>query len=61
MKLGLLINSQYVAGESMPDKIQESVEQVKAAREAGFDLICAAQHYLAAPYQMSTTLSLIHI
>ena len=32
MKLGLLINSQYVAGESMPDKIQESVEQVKAAR-----------------------------
>ena len=59
MKLGLLINSQYVAGESMPDKIQESVEQVKAAREAGFDLICAAQHYLAAPYQMSTTMPLL--
>ena len=59
MKLGLLINSQYVAGESMPDKIQESVEQVKAAREAGFDLICAAQHYLAAPFQMSATLPLL--
>jgi len=59
LKLGLLINSQYVAGESMPDKIQESVEQVKAAREAGFDLICAAQHYLAAPYQMSTTMPLL--
>ena len=59
MKLGLLINSQYVAGESMPDKIQESVEQVKAAREAGFNLICAAQHYLAAPFQMSATLPLL--
>jgi alkanesulfonate monooxygenase SsuD/methylene tetrahydromethanopterin reductase-like flavin-dependent oxidoreductase (luciferase family) len=59
MKLGLLINSQYVAGESMPDKIQESVEQVRAAREAGFDLICAAQHYLAAPFQMSTTMPLL--
>jgi len=59
VKLGLLINSQYVAGESMPDKIQESVEQVKAAREAGFDLICAAQHYLAAPFQMSATLPLL--
>ena len=59
MKLGLFINSQYVAGESMPDKIRESVEQVKAAREAGFDLICAGQHYLAAPYQMSTTLPLL--
>ena len=59
MKLGLLINSQYVAGESMPDKIQESVEQVSAARDAGFDLICAAQHYLAAPFQMSATLPLL--
>ncbi len=59
MKLGLFINSQYVPGESMPVKIQESVEQVRAAREAGFDLICAGQHYLSAPYQMSTTLPLL--
>ena len=59
MKLGLFINSQYVTGESMPGKIQESVEQVRAAREAGFDLICAGQHYLSAPYQMSTTLPLL--
>lgn len=43
----------------MPQKIQQSVEQVAAAREAGFDLICAGQHYLSAPYQMSTTLPLL--
>ena len=43
----------------MPRKIQESVEQVRAAREAGFDLICTGQHYLASPYQMSTIFPLL--
>ncbi len=59
MKIGMLVNSQYVAGESMPVKIQESVEQVRAARDAGFDIICAPQHYLTAPYQMSATMPLL--
>ena len=59
MKLGLFINAQYLPGESMPRKIQESVEQVRAARRAGFDLICAGQHYLSAPYQMSTPFPLL--
>ena len=59
MKIGMLVNSQYVAGESMPIKIQESVEQVRAARDAGFDIICGAQHYLTAPYHMSATLPLL--
>lgn len=59
MKTGLFINAQYLPGESMPKKIQESVEQVRAARDAGFDLICAGQHYLASPYQMSTTFPLL--
>ena len=35
------------------------MEQVRAAREAGFDLICTGQHYLAAPYQMSSSLPLL--
>ena len=59
MKLGLFINNQYLPGESMSEKIQNSVEQVRAAREAGFDLICTGQHYLATPFQMSTTLPLL--
>ena len=45
VKLGLFINAQYLPGESMPHKIQESMEQVRAARRPGFDLICAGQHY----------------
>ena len=59
MKLGFFVNSQYPPGESMTQKIQESVEQVQAVREAGFSLIGAGQHYLAAPFQMSTLFPLL--
>lgn len=59
MKLGFFVNSQYLPGESMPQKIQDSAEQVRAARDAGFSLIAAGQHYLAAPYQMSTLFPLL--
>lgn len=53
------MTNQYLPGESMPKKIQDSVDQVRAARDAGFDLICTGQHYLAAPYQMSSSLPLL--
>jgi alkanesulfonate monooxygenase SsuD/methylene tetrahydromethanopterin reductase-like flavin-dependent oxidoreductase (luciferase family) len=59
MKIGYFINGQYPANESMPQKIQDSVELVRAVRDAGFDLICAGQHYLSAPFQMSATLPLL--
>ena len=59
MKLGFFVTNQYLPGESMPRKIQDSIEQVQAAREAGFDLICTGQHYLAAPYQMSASFPLL--
>ena len=59
MKVGYFINAQYPAGESMPQKIQDSVELVGAVRDAGFDLICAGQHYLSDPFQMSTTFPLL--
>ena len=59
MKLGFFVTNQYLPGESMPRKIEESAEQVRAARDAGFDLICTGQHYLAAPYQMSSSFPLL--
>ena len=59
MKLGFFVTNQYLPGESMPQKIRDSVEQVSAAREAGFSLIATGQHYLAAPYQMSTIFPLL--
>ena len=59
MQLGFFVTNQYLPGEAMPRKIAESVEQVQAARDAGFDLICTGQHYLAAPYQMSASFPLL--
>lgn len=59
MKLGFFVTNQYLPGESMPQKIQDSSEQVRAARDAGFSLIATGEHYLAAPYQMSTSLTLL--
>ena len=59
MKIGFFVTNQYLPGESMPQKLQESVEQVRQARAAGFDLICTGQHYLAAPYQMSASIPLL--
>ena len=35
MKLGFFVTNQYLPGESFPQKIQESVEQVGAARAGG--------------------------
>ncbi len=59
MKIGFFINAQYRLDESMPQRILDSVELVKACREAGFDLICAGQHYLSHPYQMSAIFPLL--
>ena len=56
MKFGMLVMNQYQPGESMPEKLKEGIEQVAACRDAGFDLITLGQHYLAAPYQMPTSL-----
>ena len=55
MKLGFMVPNQFLETDSMDRKVQEGLEQVRAAREAGFDLICAGQHYLSAPFQMCTT------
>ena len=56
MKLGLLLTNQYLAGESMERKIQDNLEQVRVARDGGFSLICAGQHYLSAPFTMPTSI-----
>ena len=38
MKLGFFVTNQYMPHESMEQKILENLEQVSAARDAGFDL-----------------------
>ena len=56
MKIGLFLNTQTPDNDKLPSIIAESAEQVAAARDAGFDVICAGQHYLSAPYSQPATL-----
>ena len=57
MRFGLFVAGQWLPEEDMAQKIQDGVEQVRIAKEAGFDLIAAGQHYLSYPYQMPTPLT----
>ena len=56
MKFGLIISKQHPPGASMVDRFREHVDQVKAARDAGFDLIVMGQHYLSTPFQEIQTM-----
>jgi len=56
MRFGFFVTNQWTAGEDFSQKIRDAEEQVRLARQAGFDLIATGQHYLSYPYQMPTTL-----
>ena len=51
MRFGLWIRGQYDAQDSLRQRFLEVVEQVRLARDVGFQMISAGQHYLNAPYQ----------
>jgi alkanesulfonate monooxygenase SsuD/methylene tetrahydromethanopterin reductase-like flavin-dependent oxidoreductase (luciferase family) len=56
MKFGLIVSKQHPPGVSMVERFREHIEQVRAARDAGFDLIVMGQHYLSVPFQELQTL-----
>jgi Luciferase-like monooxygenase len=49
MKFGLILNTQFLAGEDAHVKVRELVDQVRAARDAGFDSVAVSHHYLLTP------------
>ncbi|MEM7252044.1 MAG: LLM class flavin-dependent oxidoreductase [Pseudomonadota bacterium] len=51
MRFSISIPVQFPVGEPIERRFQESIEVVRAAREAGFNHISASQHYLATPFQ----------
>ncbi|HYB43973.1 MAG TPA: LLM class flavin-dependent oxidoreductase [Candidatus Methylomirabilis sp.] len=51
MKFGLIVSKQHPAGVSMVERFREHIDQVRAARDGGFDLIVMGQHYLSTPFQ----------
>src|SRR5512144_2312791 len=56
MNFGLIVSKQHPPGVSMVDRFREHIEQVRAARDAGFDLIVMGQHFLSTPFQELQTL-----
>ena len=52
MKVGLFINTQFPEGFSLAERVPEMVEQVRAAREAGFASLWFPHHWLTHPIQM---------
>ncbi len=56
MNFGLIVSKQHPAGVSMVERFREHIDQVRAARDAGFDLIVMGQHYLSTPFQELQTL-----
>lgn len=51
LKLGLLLNKQYPPGDDPRARFLEHLEQVRLARDLGFDTICLGQHFLSSPFQ----------
>ena len=56
MKFGFLVAKQHPPDVSMVERFREHIAQVRAARDAGFDLIAMGQHYLSTPFQEIQTL-----
>jgi alkanesulfonate monooxygenase SsuD/methylene tetrahydromethanopterin reductase-like flavin-dependent oxidoreductase (luciferase family) len=52
MKLGLFVNTQFPEGVELAARVPEMVEQVRAAREAGFASVWLPHHWLTHPLQM---------
>ena len=59
MRVGLILNTQFVTGDDPVVKVKELVEQVRAARDHGFDSICVSHHYLLTPFRMMQPLALL--
>ncbi len=51
MNFGLIVSKQHPPGVSMVERFREHIDQVRAARDAGFDLIVMGQHFLSTPFQ----------
>ena len=56
MKFGIFLGAQISPESSLAQQVAESAQQVRVARDAGFDLICTGQHFLSAPYAQPATL-----
>jgi alkanesulfonate monooxygenase SsuD/methylene tetrahydromethanopterin reductase-like flavin-dependent oxidoreductase (luciferase family) len=59
MKFGMFVNAQQPRAEDPIKRFREALEQVRLAKEAGFDALAAGHHYLSPPYQSLQSLPLL--
>jgi alkanesulfonate monooxygenase SsuD/methylene tetrahydromethanopterin reductase-like flavin-dependent oxidoreductase (luciferase family) len=52
MRVGLLVTNQHPPQTPLAERFQETIQQVRLAREVGFDLLVFGQHFLATEFQM---------
>lgn len=59
MKFGLFVSPQHPRSDDPVRRFRQCVEQVRVARDVGFDAIAAGHHYLSPPYQSLQNLPLL--
>ena len=59
IKFGIFLSVQHPVGDSLTQRFQEAMEQLRLAREVGIDLVCTGQHYLSTPYQALQSIPLL--
>ncbi|HJU18333.1 MAG TPA: LLM class flavin-dependent oxidoreductase [Stellaceae bacterium] len=52
MKVGLFVNTQFPDGFTLAERVPEMIQQVRAARDAGFASLWFPHHWLTRPMQM---------
>jgi alkanesulfonate monooxygenase SsuD/methylene tetrahydromethanopterin reductase-like flavin-dependent oxidoreductase (luciferase family) len=52
MRFGLLLTNQHPPSTPVVERFAESIEQVRLARDLGFDLLTLGQHFLSSEFQM---------
>src|SRR5262249_46162965 len=51
VRFGLILTNQHPPGQPYLERFHDTIEQVRAARELGFDLITFGQHFLLNEFQ----------
>lgn len=52
MRFGLLVTNQHLPSTPVAERFAETIEQVRLARQLGFDLLAFGQHFLSTEFQM---------
>jgi len=59
MKFGVFVNAQQPRADDPVRRFRDAVEQVRLAKQAGFDALAAGHHYLSPPYQSLQSLPML--